>query len=287
MIILNKIYNFGILIASAIASFFVRSWWRLWLKILPLKGKGIAVGIVDKDARPIIELQEDTLVKLTAAHQALLAALLKLDITPIAEQVNKEVTTAKKIQPCEILDNLPKTYPLGAVNGGATRAQDETVKDEAFGNKWRGSLGVNGYVCQVAYMWAAYSSAYNYIDNLRNTKNCHPMMVISFMAGAIGWLEELNKRLERTRELQPKINVEAWEVLRTSPPIIKRPKKEPFFDNEAEQLTRWAESSKKALEADGIAEAPYFGNDEAQLASWTAIIQTQVQEELTVAAVRV
>jgi hypothetical protein len=224
-----------------------------------LLDKGIAAGIVDTNGIPIVEVQEDTDVIFTPAHQALLNAILSFDITPILDRVNAIVATAIKIDPCDILYNLPKAYPLGASNGVATRSLDETVADEAFNKKYGKSLGVKGYVCQVAKVWAVFTCVYNHIDDLRTAKDYPALIVISRMAMAIGYLEELKKELERERELRPKISVEAWEALslKTKPPIIKRPKQEQVFDYDESQLTRWAlgQASKKAQQAEGIAEA--------------------------------
>lgn len=215
----------------------------------PILAKGIAAGIVDSKGIPIVTVQEETDVKLTPVHQAVLDAILSWNIRPISERVNAIVETAKKINPCDILNNLPIAYPLGAADGVAVRALDETVADEAYNNKWRNSLGVNGYVCQVAKVWAVYACVYNHIDDLRNAKDYPAIRTITRMAMTIGYMEELKKELERERELRPKISVEAWEALKlkTNSSIIKRPK-QPAIQSET--------LSKKADKAEGIAETP-------------------------------
>lgn len=237
----------SIAIAKAIIDYYTR----------PVLAKGIAAGMVDKDGIPIVELQEETAVTFTPAHQVVLDAILSFDISPIAERVNAIVETAKKIHPCDILDNLKVAYPLGAADGVAVRALDETVADEAYNKKYGKSLGVNGYVCQVAKVWAVYACVYNHIDDLRNAQNYPAIRKITRMAMAIGYLEELKKELERERELRPKISVEAWEALKlkTTPAIIKRPKQEQYFDYDEPQLTSWASMTKKEQQAEGIAEA--------------------------------
>lgn len=225
----------------------------------PILTKGIAAGVVDTNGIPIVTVQEETAVIFTPAHQAVLDAILSWDITPIAKRVNAVVETAKKIHPCDILNNLPIAYPLGAADGVAVRALDETVADEAYSQKYGKSLGVNGYVCQVAKVWAVYACVYNHIDDLRNAKDYPAIRTITRMAMTIGYMEELKKELERERELRPKISVEAWEALslKTTPPIIKRPKQEQVFDCDEPQLTSWAaeQQLKKAQQANGIAEA--------------------------------
>lgn len=224
-----------------------------------LLDKGVAAGIVDTNGIPVVELQEETAVIFTPAHQVVLDAILSFDISPIAERLNAIVDTAKKLHPCDILDNLKVAYPLGAADGVATRALDETVADEAYNKKYGKSLGVNGYVCQVAKVWAVYACVYNHIDDLRNAKDYPAIRKITRMSMAIGYLEELKKELERERELRPKISVEAWEALKlkTTPAIIKRPKQEQYFDYDEPQLTRWAteQSPKKVQQAEGLAEA--------------------------------
>lgn len=215
----------------------------------PILAKGIAAGVVDSKGIPIVTVQEETAVIFTPGHQVVLDAILTWDITPISERVNAIVETAKKIQPCDILNNLPIAYPLGAENGGATRNLEETTIDQDFGRKWGKSLGVNGYICQVAKVWAVYTCVYNHIDDLRNTKDCPVIVKIQRMAIAIMCIEELKRELELERELRPKISVEAWEALslKTSPPIIKRPNQPAIL---SETL------SKKADKAEGIAETP-------------------------------
>lgn len=226
----------------------------------PILEKAIAARVVDEDGIPIVKVIDEKDVKLSGEQIALLADIKNLPLRKLHAAVDEEIDTAKKIQPCDVMNNLKIAYPLGAQNGVATRALDETVADEAFNQKWSKSLGVNGYVCQVAKVWALFTCVYNHIDDLKNTKGYSDYTLLCRMANVIGYLVLLKAEIKRAQELRPKLSVEAWEALslKASPPIIKRQRAQQvsYIDYDEAQLKTWAGglTLKKAPQAEGIAE---------------------------------
>ena len=324
--ILNKIYNFGIRIASAIAGFFIsvtfwtlskafRLHFRLFGKPLApvtLKEKGMTAGFINSRGQPRDICIDENDFSLTEEQLALMEEVKQKNHLETAEQETKKLTAlAAIIYPCEAISGIKKSYALGAVNGVACRSHEDYLKDKDFQEEHEGKETVQAWVSHVIDCHAKYAAASNHCDDLNNTQDLPEILKFSRTAIAIHIFIELEEALKNAKKKfihaintvaeEVKYRVAADKDLVTSTGNIlffskgqkiktndKKPVIQDIAHPKAGDLAFFGgQALKKANEAEGIAEAPYFDNDEVQLASWTAIIQTQVQEELTVAAVRV
>lgn len=325
--ILNKIYNFALFIASAIAGFFIAvTFWTIskafklhfrlfgkpWQPVT-LKEKGMTAGLINRHGSPIPPalIDEDDF-HLTQEQIELGEELKeKTHLENPGQKADKLIALAAKIHPCEVIENVKKSYAMGSVNGSACRSQEDLVKDEAFSRDYQGKKTIQGWTAEVLNCRAKYAAAFNHCDDLNNTEGLHDLLKFNRIASAIGYYLELEEALKNAKErfiyaintiaegVKYRVAVDK-DLVTSSGNIlffsqgqkIKTNDKKPVIKDishpKAGDLAFFGgQALKKANEAEGIAEAPYFDNDEVQLASWTAIIQTQVQEELTVAAVRV
>jgi len=203
------------------------------------------------------EFTEEGEITLTAAHHELLKRLNEIDLAGLGEEVDNLIKQTSKIYPCEILRDVKKAYPLGAVGGGAARSQAETARDGAFKTQYENSNGIMRLICLVSECRANYAGLFNHVDDLANTQGYSDLIKFIRLGNALVFLVELEKAIKAAKEKYEEI---VKLPIFFAPKPIKQSKDNDYYSVTGDVL--FLHEAKKSRQLKGLSQAAEMAEPE-------------------------